>query len=139
SLGDNIRFERIEPTDAPPFPEFATASDDHRIDGQLDILVSGLQTTVQDLGRYGYGRMGFAPNGAADRAGLLAANRLVGNPDDAAALEMTLSGPTLRFRRRTVIALCGAEMQALLNGIPLPHGRSHGVMPGDELVVRSVA
>lgn len=137
-LGDEVRFERIPASEAPPFPAYDLAAEASAAEGQLEILAGGMQTTVQDLGRFGFGRIGFAPNGAADRAGLIAANRLVGNPDGAAGLEMTLSGPAIRFLRRTVIALAGAEMHALLNGLPLLIGRAQGVMPGDELVVRSV-
>ncbi|HWV25539.1 MAG TPA: 5-oxoprolinase subunit PxpB, partial [Thermomicrobiales bacterium] len=139
SLGDEVRFQQISPKDAPPFPEYGARTEYLAGEGQIEVLSPGLQTTVQDLGRYGFGRMGFAPNGAADTASLVAANRLVSNPDDAAGLEMTLSGPTIRFHRRTAIALTGANLNALLNGLPLLPGRPQGVMPGDELAVRGVS
>src|SRR6185436_18850197 len=56
------------------------------------VLRPGPLTTVQDLGRPGYAHLGIGRSGAADRASLRLANRLVGNPEDAAALEITLGG-----------------------------------------------
>ena len=62
----------------------------------LLVLDPGLATTVQDLGRPGHGSLGVATSGAADPISLRVANRLVGNPDDAAALEVTLRGGRYR-------------------------------------------
>ena len=74
-------------------------------------------TTVQDLpGRVGYWHVGVPPNGPMDDLSHRLANRMVGNPRDAAALELTGSGPTLRFTERAVIALGGAEMPVRING-----------------------
>lgn len=69
----------------------------------------GAQTTVQDLGRDGWRHLGVARAGALDPAQAALANRLVGNPDDAAVLEIALGGPTLSLPAPTRIALCGAE------------------------------
>lgn len=139
NLGDEIRFEPVGHRELPSLPSPVPAPGSHPSEAHVEVIDSGLQTTVQDLGRYGFGRMGFAANGAADRASLIRANRLVGNPDGAAGLEMTLAGPALRFHRRAGIAVTGAEMSPLLNGLPLPANRPLGVMPGDEVVFRSVA
>ena len=68
----------------------------------------GLQTTVQDLGRPGHGPLGVSASGAADPVALRIANLLVGNPPDAAALEMTLIGGRYRFQRGATVALAGA-------------------------------
>jgi antagonist of KipI len=68
----------------------------------------GLLTTVQDLGRPGYGAIGVSPSGAADPVSLRIANLLVGNPPGAAALEMTMTGGRFRFTEDTAIATCGA-------------------------------
>lgn len=130
-MGDRVRFRHI------PASEWAEpvngVTDDPPGDGPIEVLAPGMQTTVQDLGRIGHGDTGFAPNGAADRTSLVAANRAVGNPDGAPALEITLSGPHLRFGRRMTIALAGAPFEASLNGLPFPMGRVQDVMPGDEL------
>ena len=96
----------------------------------LDVLESGLLTTVQDLGRAGYQRYGVPVSGAMDAWALRAVNRLVGNPDAAAALEITLAGPVLRFDGPGVIALGGADLGARLDGRPLAPWQSVGVTAG---------
>jgi antagonist of KipI len=96
----------------------------------------GLQTSVQDLGRQGYGPMGVSPSGAADAVSLRLANLLVGNPAAAAALEMTLLGGSFVFPEGGVVALAGADFGATLNGRPLETGVTHAVMPGGKLSLR---
>ena len=93
----------------------------------------GMQTTVQDLGRPGYGPMGVSPSGAADAVSLRLANLLVGNPAEAAALEMTLLGGSYVFPEGGVIALAGADFGASLNGRALETAVPHAVMPGGKL------
>ena len=65
----------------------------------LRVVTPGLQTTVQDLGRLGHQRDAVPVGGAMDRQALRVANILVGNPDGAAALEVSLIGPALLFER----------------------------------------
>jgi antagonist of KipI len=93
----------------------------------------GMQTTVQDLGRPGYGPMGVSPSGAADAVSLRLANLLVGNPAEAAALEMTLLGGSYVFPEGGVIALAGADFGASLNGRALETAVPHAVTPGGKL------
>lgn len=76
----------------------------------------GFQTTVQDLGRFGYANQGVSASGAADSAALRAGNLLVGNIENAPALEMTLVGGAFEFESDAVIALTGSDFQA---GLPL--------------------
>ena len=71
----------------------------------MEILSSGLLSTIQDLGRFGYQASGFAPTGAADTLSMKRANALVGNTPGEAVLEMMLLGVTARFRTACVIAL----------------------------------
>jgi antagonist of KipI len=78
----------------------------------IEVLDGGMLTTVQDLGRFGYQRYGVPTSGALDLFSHRAANRLVGNPDDAAGLEMTLIGPRLRFVAPVTIAVTGADLGA---------------------------
>ncbi len=132
--GHTVRFERVSsPVTVRPEPDRANlhATAHHR--DAVEVLEPGLQTSVQDLGRPGYGRLGIAPGGAADRAALTAGNRLVRNPDGAAGLEMTLAGPRLRFLRPGRIAITGADLGACLNGMRVPVGARRVVGPGDEL------
>ena len=74
----------------------------------IEVIKAGLLTTVQDLGRHGYAHLGVARSGALDQPALVAANQLVGNPDDAAGLETTLTGVSLRCQVATVVAVTGA-------------------------------
>jgi biotin-dependent carboxylase-like uncharacterized protein len=85
----------------------------------IEVQVPGLLTTVQDLGREGFGPMGVSPSGAADAIALRIGNRLVGNVEGAAGLEMTLHGGTFRFPMSAVIALTGSHFDATLDGVPV--------------------
>ncbi len=89
----------------------------------LRILSPGLQSSVQDLGRPGHQHLGVSIGGAADRLSARLANILVGNADDAALIESTLGGLRLAFEEDSLIALTGAEVDATLNGQPLPMWR----------------
>ncbi len=82
----------------------------------IRVVASGLQTTVQDLGRFGYAHFGVSASGAADPLALRAGNLLVGNAENAAALEMTLVGGAFEFEGDAVIALTGSDFGA---GLPL--------------------
>lgn len=99
----------------------------------LRILRPGQLTTVQDLGRWGKQRYGVVVGGAMDPLALRVANILVGNDEGAAALEMTLLGPTLQFDSPALIALCGGEFRARLGEQPLPLWRPIEVPPGSVL------
>ncbi|MDR3502085.1 MAG: biotin-dependent carboxyltransferase family protein [Legionella sp.] len=85
------------------------------------ILHPGLCTSIQDLGRFGYQKLGFSPSGAMDSRALRLANILVGNAEHEAALEITLAGPELIFQEDTIIALCGANISPSINGTPIPN------------------
>ncbi|MDH6169293.1 biotin-dependent carboxylase-like uncharacterized protein [Variovorax boronicumulans] len=79
----------------------------------------GLLASVQDLGRHGHRQLGICPGGALDVLALTLANRLVGNSDGAAGLELTMGGCELRFETDTRIALGGDDFGAQLDGVPL--------------------
>ena len=96
----------------------------------IDVLAGGMLTTIQDLGRTEGVGPGVPRSGALDSWSLSAANRLVGNPDGAAGLEMTFVGPVLRFDGAGAAALAGADLGALLNGHPVAPWRSFTVTPG---------
>jgi antagonist of KipI len=86
----------------------------------IEVRAPGLLTTVQDLGREGFGPTGVSPSGAADPIALRLGNRLVGNAEGAAALEMTLLGGTFIFPEGAIVALTGADFGADLNGVAVP-------------------
>jgi biotin-dependent carboxylase-like uncharacterized protein len=99
----------------------------------VEVLEATGLVTVQDRGRPGYGRWGVSASGAADRSGLQLANRLVGNPGQAAALEVTLGGLALRAHGRVLVALSGALGPAWLDGRPVSTLRSLLLAPGSVL------
>ena len=86
----------------------------------IEVLSPGLHTTIQDLpGREKYWRVGVPPSGPMDDLAFQIANALIGNDLGTAALEFTLSGPTLRFHDDTVIAFTGADMACNIDGVPV--------------------
>jgi antagonist of KipI len=103
----------------------------------IQVQSPGLLTTVQDLGREGFGPLGVSPSGAADPLSLRIGNRLVGNPESAAGLEMTLLGGTFLFPQAATIALTGSDFGATLDGAPLAPWNSTKVSPGQTLRVAS--
>ncbi|MBN3737519.1 MULTISPECIES: urea carboxylase [Burkholderia] len=87
----------------------------------IDVLDGGVQTTVQQSpGRVGYWSVGVPPSGPMDDRAFDLANALIGNPRDAAGLEFTMVGATLRFNTATLFALGGAPLAATLDGEPVP-------------------
>jgi biotin-dependent carboxylase-like uncharacterized protein len=84
----------------------------------IRVVDPGAQTTVQDAGRRGQLRYGIPPSGPVDARSFTLANRLVGNPDGAAALEFTLVGPRLRAEAPCAIAVTGADAPVTVNDAP---------------------
>ncbi len=99
----------------------------------IEVRAPGLLTTVQDLGREGFGPMGVSPSGAADPIALRMGNRLAGNAERVAALEMTLLGGTFVFPERSEIALTGADFNATLDGHSVEMWSSLEVRQGQTL------
>lgn len=99
----------------------------------FEVLKPGMLATVQDLGRWGHQGSGMVVSGAMDAYALQAGNLLVGNARGAAALEMTVRGPELRAKADALIAVCGADLNAQLDGKPLPLWKSVAVRAGQTL------
>ncbi len=100
----------------------------------LEVLSAGTQTTVQDYpGRTGYWAVGVPPSGPMDSLALRLGNRLLGNEEGAAALEITLSGPTLKFNCDAQLAVTGAAIALTLDGEPLANNRVFRVRAGSTL------
>jgi biotin-dependent carboxylase-like uncharacterized protein len=85
---------------------------------ELEVLAPGPLSTVQDLGRPGWAALGVGRSGAADRGALRLANRLLGNPEDAAAVETTLGGLSVRASADVVVAVTGAPAPLRVGGRP---------------------
>jgi biotin-dependent carboxylase-like uncharacterized protein len=103
----------------------------------LECLAPGLRSTVQDEGRPGLAHLGVSVAGAADRLAHAAANLLAGAPPGAAALEMTLAGPTFAVVEGGLIGLAGADMGVHVpeEGRRLRPGASHRLRAGTTLVL----
>ena len=99
----------------------------------IHVLKSGWLTTVQDLGRYGHQHSGVSVSGVMDAFSTIVANRLVGNPDQAAVLELTLKGPELQFEREAVVAITGANLSPTVNSNRIPMWQSIVVSRGSRL------
>ncbi len=99
----------------------------------IRVLKPGLETTVQDHGRYGYYSIAFPPSGAMDFYSYTLGNLLVGNAKTAASLEITYLGPELEFLCETIIAITGAELPPKINGVPVPQWEAIRVKNGDLL------
>lgn len=93
----------------------------------------GFLTTIQDEGRWGYQAFGVPVAGAMDRYAYRAANLLAGNKPDAAVIEMTMLGAAFRFDKSQLVAICGADMQAKLNGVEVANWSAFVVPSGGEL------
>jgi antagonist of KipI len=103
----------------------------------LEVLEPGPLTTVQDLGRYGFGRYGVPPSGALDSFALRTANLLVGNPDGEAGLEITLMGLKVKALTSVVLAIGGGDLRPCMNGESIATWRSHRMKKGDTLHFKS--
>ncbi|WP_283149490.1 urea carboxylase [Silvimonas soli] len=102
----------------------------------VDVLEAGVQSSIQDFpGRTGYWGIGVPPSGPMDSLAMRLANQLVGNVASAAALELTIAGPTLKFNCATTIALTGAAMRATLDGEKLPLWQAVEVAAGSILQI----
>ncbi len=99
----------------------------------INVLIPGLATTVQDLGRPGYYHIGIPLSGGMDRFALRSANMLVGNSEDAAVLEAVFTGPELEFTTAALVAVTGGDLPAKVDGVPQPAWTSFQVRGGQKL------
>lgn len=99
----------------------------------VTVLRPGLLSTVQDLGRWGWQAFGVSVSGPMDPRAHRMANALVGNPPDAATLEITLVGPELVFDESRTVAVCGADFVVTVGHHLAAHGSSFGVPAGGHL------
>ncbi|MDH0748525.1 urea carboxylase [Pseudomonas sp. GD03842] len=106
----------------------------------FEVLSGGTQTSVQDYpGRLGYWAVGVPPSGPMDSRSLRLGNRLLGNPEGSAALEITMTGPTLRFNTDAVVAVTGAVIPLSIDGQAQPMNQSLLVKAGSTLTLGTIA
>lgn len=101
----------------------------------IEFIQSGALTLIQDGGRFAYQYMGMPVSGAADRYAMYLANVLVGNLPDAAIIECTLLGPTIKIEPTCVFAITGADMAARLNGQAIEPNRAYTAPAGSTLAL----
>jgi KipI family sensor histidine kinase inhibitor len=145
--GLGVRFRPVDtlpaaPVPAAPGPPAGPARPSGRV---IEVVRPGPLATVQDLGRPGFAHLGVPHSGAADAASLRRANRLAGNPDGAAGLELTLGRAELRFPAAARAAVTGAPAPVTVRARPdgeareVPPGRAFGVPAGGLLRVGAPA
>jgi urea carboxylase len=106
----------------------------------FEVLSGGTQTSVQDYpGRLGYWAVGVPPSGPMDSRALRLGNLLLGNAEGCAALEITMSGPLLRFNTDAVLAVTGAVIPLTLEGEPQPMNTAVLVPAGSQLAMGTIA
>ena len=103
----------------------------------LEVLRAGLQSTVQDQGRFGYAHLGVSASGAADNFSLTIGNILVGNPKHYAGIEMTIIGDKYHFKSDAFVALTGSEFEAELDNKSIPFWKRLPIKKGQILDIRS--
>lgn len=99
----------------------------------IEILATGPLATTQDDGRPGMGSQGVSVSGAADRRSFQLANRLVGNEEHAAVIEITLGGFQTRAHHDMLIAITGAPCPVTIDGKPIPVNAAHRLSAGSVL------
>ncbi|BBY28948.1 biotin-dependent carboxyltransferase family protein [Mycolicibacterium sediminis] len=104
----------------------------------IEIVRPGMQATIQDLGRWGFGHLGVPEAGATDPKSLRLSNRLVGNPEGAAAIEFLLGGLAVRFHCQRAFAISGAPVDLRINGRPAEAGQWQLARDGDLVVAGRV-
>ncbi|MCS5622625.1 MAG: hypothetical protein NZ735_01510, partial [Candidatus Marinimicrobia bacterium] len=85
----------------------------------IEVVSSGLQTTIQDMGRKGWSHMGLPESGAADKFSLKLANFLINKNLNSPVLECTLTGPILKFLKPLSLVITGADMKPKINDIDI--------------------
>ena len=103
----------------------------------LEILRAGLQTSIQDLGRFGAAHLGISASGASDNLAMRIGNLIVGNPENTTAIEMTLTGDTVLFHSDAFIALAGSKFKINLDEKPFPFWSGTYIQAGQVLTIGS--
>ena len=99
----------------------------------IEVIKQGIYTSVQDMGRFNYQSYGVPLSGALDQQSFRMANQILNNQPKAAALEITIKGPKIRFHQNTFITLTGAKIEAKINGLEINNYIKIEVLEGDIL------
>lgn len=99
----------------------------------IEVLKSGIYDTIQDLGRFGVQGLGVPHSGVMDVYSAKRANHIMGNPESSPLLEITITGPKLKFHSNTEIVLSGADISPNLNSEPIGLHKQYTIKKGDVL------
>lgn len=99
----------------------------------IKLIKSGLLTTIQDLGRYGYQKHGVVTSGAMDTESHRISNLLVGNDENTPTLEVTLMGPVIEFQKDALISICGGNLSPMIDGTRVNAWKPLYIKEGSEL------
>jgi len=102
------------------------------------VVTPGVFTTIQDLGREGYGQFGIPVGGAMDRFSFKTANMIVGNEPGAAGLEITLYRLKLEILKTVRVAVTGGDMNPTIDGEPLPMWQTVELPAGATLLFKTI-
>lgn len=105
---------------------------------KIEIIKPGLATSIQDLGRVGFGSFGVPKGGPMDMYSASFANILLDNSKNAAVLECFLHGPTLKFHDKTSFSVAGLEAECYMNNNPIPINRMGLAQKNDVLEIKKV-
>lgn len=100
---------------------------------EIEVLQPGLFSSIQDLGRFGFQKFGVPQSGVMDRYAMRICNLILGNPENASVLEITMQGPKLKFNSQTSICISGADLSPELNDISIAQNEMIEVSEGDIL------
>ena len=104
----------------------------------IEVLSPGFYTTIQDLGRFGYAKFGVPQSGVMDSFSAQKANLLLNNKRDAAVLEITMTGPVLKFQASCCFALSGAEFLVELDDVAILNDKAYFAAKGSVLRFKSL-
>ena len=99
----------------------------------IEVIKSGLYSTIQDLGRFGFENYGVPISGSMDQFSSTISNKLLGNKDQDAVMEITMTGPVLKFLEKTKISITGADISPSINNNPVKLNIVHNINKGDLL------
>ena len=99
----------------------------------IEVIKSGLYSTIQDLGRFGFENYGVPISGSMDQFSSIISNKLLGNKDQDAVMEITMTGPVLKFLEKTKISITGADISPSINNNPVKLNIVHNINKGDLL------
>jgi antagonist of KipI len=107
--------------------------------GTITVIQPGMLTTIQDLGRWGFGKIGMPVAGVMDDYAARVGNILLGNDENAPVLEITLIGPVISFQDETCLVITGGNLQPCLNNYPIKMWTIYQAKPGDILSFAGVS